>query len=84
MQVRSFDWKTSEIHQKIGLVADEIEKIDPLLTAGGGYNKDGSMNIKQIDRLLLTEYAIKAIQELTNIVRKQNKRIKTLERMRRC
>lgn len=50
------------------------------MTLGGGYNEDGSMNIKQIDRLLLAEYAIKAIQELPEMVKKQNKRIEELER----
>ena len=80
MPVCSFDWIESNIHQPLGLVADEIEKIDPLLVSGGGYNEDGSMNVKQIDRLLLTEYAIKAIQELSTKVDEQEKRIKELER----
>lgn len=80
MPVCSFDWKESGIHQPLGLVADEIEKIDPLLVSGGGYNEDGSINAKQIDRLLLTEYAIKAIQELSAKVEAQEKRIKELER----
>ena len=80
MKVCSFDWKKSGIHQPLGIVADELEEIDPLLTLGGGYNEDGSMNIKQIDRLLLAEYAIKAIQELSEMVKKQNKRTEELER----
>ncbi len=80
MKVCSFDWKKSGIHQPLGIVADELEEIDPLLTLGGGYNEDGSMNIKQIDRLLLAEYAIKAIQELSEMVKKQNKRIEELKR----
>ena len=80
MKVCSFDWKKSGIHQPLGIDADELEEIDPLLTLGGGYNEDGSMNIKQIDRLLLAEYAIKAIQELSEMVKKQNKRIEGLER----
>lgn len=80
MPVCSFDWKESGIHQPLGLVADEIEKIDTLLVSGGGYNEDGSINAKQIDRLLLTEYAIKAIQELSAKVDEQEERIKELER----
>ncbi len=80
MKVCSFDWKKTGIHQPLGIVADDLEKIDPLLILGGGCNEDGSMNIKQIDRLLLSEYAIKAIQELSKIIKKQNKRIKKLER----
>lgn len=80
MPVCSFDWKENGVHQPLGLVADDLEKIDSLLALGGGYNEDGSINAKQIDRLLLTEYAIKAIQELSAKVEKQEKRIKELER----
>lgn len=79
MPVCSFDWKETGVHQPLGLVADDIEKIDPLLALGGGENEDGSMNVKQIDRLLLTEYAIKAIQELSAVVKKQGDKIRELE-----
>lgn len=79
MPVCSFDWKETGVHQPLGLVADDIEKIDPLLALGGGENEDGSMNVKQIDRLLLTEYAIKAIQELSAVVKEQGDKIKELE-----
>lgn len=79
MPVCSFDWKETGVHQPLGLVADDIEKIDPLLVLGGGENEDGSMNVKQIDRLLLTEYAIKAIQELSAVVKKQCDKIRELE-----
>lgn len=79
MPVCSFNWKETGVHQPLGLVADDIEKIDPLLALGGGENEDGSMNIKQIDRLLLTEYAIKAIQELSAVVKEQGDKIKELE-----
>lgn len=80
MPICSFDWKESGIHQPLGLVADEIEKIDTLLVSGGGYNEDGSINAKQIDRLLLTEYAIKAIQELSATVKELGCKIKELEK----
>ncbi len=63
MKVREFTWKESGIHQSLGLIADEVERLDPLLAIGGGYNADGEMDIKCIDRLLLSEYAIKGIQE---------------------
>lgn len=79
MLIREFDWKESKVHQPLGLVADEIEKFDPLLTIGGGYDADGSMNIKSIDRLLLTEYAIKAIQEQQDIINRQQKEIDKLK-----
>jgi len=29
-----FDWKNSGKHQKIGFIADELEKIDPNLSIG--------------------------------------------------
>lgn len=64
MQIREFNWKQTGVHQELGCVADELELIDPLLTVGGGYDKDGTMNVKSIDTLLLSEYAIKGIQEL--------------------
>lgn len=80
MKFRSFTWRDTGIFQPLGLIADEIGNIDPLLTLGGGYNEDESMNVKQIDRLLLTEYAIKAIQELAETVQEQNDKIKELER----
>lgn len=79
MQVRQFDWKKGS-HQNIGFVADELEKIDPALSIGGGYNKEGEMDIKQVNSPYLLSYAIKAIQELSVIVENQNKRIKELER----
>lgn len=71
MQIREFNWKQTGIHQELGCVADELELIDPLLTVGGGYDKDGTMNVKCINTLLLTEYNSKAIQELG----KENERL---------
>lgn len=79
MKIRQFDWKETGIHQQLGLVADELDKFDPLLTVGGGYEADGSMYVKQIDRLLLTEYAIKGIQEQQDEIvelQKENKELK--------
>ena len=51
MQIREFNWKQTGVHQELGCVADELELIDPLLTVGGGYDDDGTMNIKSIDTL---------------------------------
>ena len=79
MQIREFNWKQTGIHQELGCVADELELIDPLLTTGGGYDEDGTMNIKSIDTLLLSEYAIKGIQELYKQNKEQQKRIEYLE-----
>lgn len=82
MKVRQFDWKEQMggWHQDIGFVADELEKIDPNLALGGGYDENGEMDIKQINSPYLLNYAIKAIQELSTKVDEQEKRIKELER----
>lgn len=82
MKVRQFDWKErmGGWHQDIGFVADELEEIDPNLALGGGYDENGEMDIKQINSPYLLNYAIKAIQELSAKIDKQEKRIKELER----
>lgn len=80
MQIREFNWKQTGVHQELGCVADELEFIDPLLTVGGGYDDDGTMNIKSIDTLLLSEYAIKGIQELYKQYKLQKKEIQKLKK----
>lgn len=80
MQIREFNWKQTGVHQELGCVADELELIDPLLTVGGGYDDDGTMNIKSIDTLLLSEYAIKGIQELYEQYKLQKKEIQKLKK----
>lgn len=82
MKVRQFDWRRERggWHQEIGFVADELEKIDPNLAMGGGYDENGEMDIKQINSTYLLSYAVKAIQELSTIVKNQNKHIEELER----
>lgn len=59
----SFDWKDTHEHKSIGIIADELEQLNPELVAGGGYDEDGNMDIKAIDTLQLLSYTIKAIQE---------------------
>lgn len=82
MKVRQFDWKEpmGGWHQNIGFVADELEEIDPNLALGGGYDENGEMDVKQINSPYLLNYAIKAIQELSEKVDEQEKHIKELER----
>lgn len=81
MQVRQFDWKKERggWHQDIGFVADELEKIDPNLALGGGYDENGEMDVKQINTPYLLNYAIKAIQELSVTVKEQSRKIRKLE-----
>ena len=74
-KMRSFDWKENDVHWKIGMVADELEEIDPLLTQGGGYEEDGSINIKTVNTFYLQGYIVKAIQELYAMLEETNQRI---------
>lgn len=64
----SFDWKGIEKHrghQNIGIIADELEKLDSGLVSGGGEDEDGTIIPKDINTLYLSAYEVKAIQELS-------------------
>ena len=70
-QFKEYDWKKQEdrpqqAHTKIGLIAQEVQEVDPTLV----YENGDTMNL---DNLRLTTIALKAIQELSQ-------RIETLER----
>ena len=70
-QFKEYDWKKQEdrqkqAHTKIGLIAQEVQEIDPTLV----YENGDTLNL---DNLRLTTIALKAIQELSQ-------RIETLER----
>jgi hypothetical protein len=65
IRMRQFDWKEDNSHQVLGVVADEIEKLDSRLTSGGGYYPNGTMHTKTINVLYLCGYLTKAIQELS-------------------
>ena len=65
IKIRQFDWIRSGEHQDIGFIADELETLDKHFAFGGGYEEDGSMNIKSVDSLYLQGYEVKAIQELS-------------------
>ena len=65
IKLRQFDWIRSGEHQDIGFIADELETLDKHFVFGGGYEEDGSMNIKSVDSLYLQGYEVKAIQELS-------------------
>ena len=67
-------------HRKVGLIADELELLDDNLVNGGGYDEDGSMNVKSIDALYLMNYIIKAEQELYDIIQEQSKNITKIEK----
>lgn len=80
IQLREFDWIDSRkiSHQKIGFIADEIEKFDPLLVEGGGYDEDGDMIVKTVDSFYLQGYEVKAIQELSQENKELKKQIEDL------
>lgn len=70
-QFKEYDWKMQEdrpqqAHTKIGLIAQEVQAVDPTLV----YENGDTLNL---DNLRLTTIALKAIQELSQ-------RIETLER----
>lgn len=70
-QFKEYDWKLQEdrpqqAHTKIGLIAQEVQAVDPTLV----YENGDTLNL---DNLRLTTIALKAIQELSQ-------RIETLER----
>ena len=70
-QFKEYDWRKQEdrprqAHTKIGLIAQEVQAVDPTLV----YENGDTLNL---DNLRLTTIALKAIQELSQ-------RIETLER----
>lgn len=61
-----FDWKDSGKHQKLGFVADYLEKIDPNLSIGDKTeDENGNPIYKSVDTFYLQGFEIKAIQELS-------------------
>ena len=88
IKFRQFDWKESGKHQKLGVIADELEAIDEhlVLENTGGYyedqtDEDGNpiMNVKCVDTFYLMGYYGKAIQELSELVQKQQEEINKLK-----
>lgn len=65
IQMRAFDWKDGSGHWDVGFVADELEKIDPKLSIGGGKDEDGNPMYKSINDFYLLGYLTKAVQELS-------------------
>lgn len=79
----SFDWKGIEKHrghQNIGIIADELEKLDSGLVSGGGEDEDGNIIPKDINTLYLSAYEIKAIQELSTQISELKSEIKQLKK----
>lgn len=89
IRMRQFNWKENGTHQEIGFIADELEEIDSHFAFGGGYDADGSMDVKSVDTFYLLGYVVKGEQELYDRIielKKENKVLKDannnlLERM---
>jgi len=80
-QFKEYDWKKQEdrpqqAHTKIGLIAQEVQEVDPTLV----YENGDTLNL---DNLRLTNIALKAIQELALENRKLTQRLENLENERR-
>ena len=81
-QFKEYDWKKQEdrlqqAHTKIGLIAQEVQAVDPTLV----YENGDTLNL---DNLRLTNIALKAIQELDLENRKLTQRLENLENERRA
>lgn len=87
IQLRSFTWKHAYNNEyagdrwKIGMIADELELLDPKLTLGGGWEDEEHTKIskKSINTFYLQGYIIKGIQELSTIYESHEDRIRRLE-----
>ena len=80
-QFKEYDWKKQEdrpqqAHTKIGLIAQEVQEVDPTLV----YENGDTLNL---DNLRLTNIALKAIQELALENQKLTHRLENLENERR-
>ena len=80
-QFKEYDWKKQEdrpqqAHTKIGLIAQEVQTVDPTLV----YENGDTLNL---DNLRLTNIALKAIQELALENQKLTHRLENLENERR-
>ena len=78
---KEYDWKKQEdrpqqAHTKIGLIAQEVQAVDPTLV----YENGDTLNL---DNLRLTNIPLKAIQELAFENRKLTHRLENLENERR-
>lgn len=85
IKFREFNWNNKPInnHQDIGMIADELEELDPhlVLENTGGETTEGKINPKCVDTFYLMGYYGKAIQELSQTVESQKKEIEELKDM---
>ena len=79
IKLHAFYWKWTHQHQNIGVIADELEQLDPSLVVGGGTDKEGNPIYKSINNLVLISYLTKAVQELSTKVEELEERLSTME-----
>ena len=79
VKLHAFDWKWTHQHQDIGVIADELEQLDPSLVVGGGTDKEGNPIYKSINNLVLISYLTKAVQELSTKVEELEHKLSTME-----
>ena len=79
VKLHAFDWKWTHQHQNIGVIADELEQLDPSLVVGGGTDKEGNPIYKSINNLVLISYLTKAVQELSAQVEELEHKLSAME-----
>lgn len=79
IRLHAFDWKWTKAHQNIGVIADELEQLDPSLVVGGGTDKEGNPIYKSINNLVLISYLTKAVQELSAKVEELEHKLSAME-----
>ena len=79
VKLHAFDWKWTHQHQDIGVIADELEQLDPSLVVGGGADREGNPIYKSINNLVLISYLTKAVQELSTKVEELEHKLSTME-----
>lgn len=77
IKMRQFDWIETDSHQELGFVADELELINPNFASGGGYDEDGSMDVKIVNEFYLLGYLTKAIQEICQSMAREERKKET-------
>ncbi|MFM7982303.1 MAG: tail fiber domain-containing protein, partial [Candidatus Fonsibacter sp.] len=78
--VETYTPDTPQSHQ-CGFIAQSVEKIDELkyIVAGGEIGEDGKESLRGINYNAIFTYAVKAIQELSQLVKAQQVQINELQ-----
>lgn len=79
IKLHAFDWKWTHQHQNIGVIADELEQLDPSIVVGGGADREGNPIYKSINNLVLISYLTKAVQELSAKVEELEHKLSAME-----